>query len=426
MVFSGGGARGAYEIGVWQALIEEDYPIDLVVGTSVGAINATLVVQGDIECAKRLWMNLNNEIVVAVPERQRKIIERNVLRFYTRQFVQQQGADYTPLKNLFIENLDLKRFYASPIEFGIVTAELPGLRRRNLLKTYIPPEKLMDYVLASAACYPAFQPYVIDDMTYIDGGYFSIMPVELAKDMGATEYIAVDLKTMGIVDRAAKKLLQQDNCLVVRSAWDLGNFMDFNEITARRNIRLGYLDMRRMRGHFEGLYYAFAPGTFDHALASHRRHVKLLLRWMRMDLSREWKNPYRRLNAMPLLRQLKCYDDLFMGAAETCGRVFGVDPGEPYTLAEFNQALREKAAEAQAEQADQNNRPTPLRKLRRRLNSRQIALQLWQTMATARANRRFARFRPAATLMPKEFIAAIYLMLLHPVPGRLNRAPTEV
>lgn len=37
--------RGAYEIGVWQALREMGIPIDLVTGTSVGAINGALIAQ---------------------------------------------------------------------------------------------------------------------------------------------------------------------------------------------------------------------------------------------------------------------------------------------------------------------------------------------------------------------------------------------
>ena len=54
LVLSGGGSRGAYEIGVWKALKGLRIRIDLVTGTSVGAINGALVAQRDLRIAEKL------------------------------------------------------------------------------------------------------------------------------------------------------------------------------------------------------------------------------------------------------------------------------------------------------------------------------------------------------------------------------------
>ena len=51
LVLSGGGSRGAYECGAWQALRELNVRLDGVYGTSIGALNAALVAQGDLEAA---------------------------------------------------------------------------------------------------------------------------------------------------------------------------------------------------------------------------------------------------------------------------------------------------------------------------------------------------------------------------------------
>lgn len=48
LVFDGGGARGAYQIGAWKALEEAGVKIQAVAGTSVGALNGALVCMGDL------------------------------------------------------------------------------------------------------------------------------------------------------------------------------------------------------------------------------------------------------------------------------------------------------------------------------------------------------------------------------------------
>ncbi|MCI8272280.1 MAG: hypothetical protein HFG16_08250 [Erysipelotrichaceae bacterium] len=62
LVFSGGGAKGAYEVGVWKAMSELgiDRHIRMVAGTSVGALNAALFAQGDREEALCLWSMISN------------------------------------------------------------------------------------------------------------------------------------------------------------------------------------------------------------------------------------------------------------------------------------------------------------------------------------------------------------------------------
>ena len=67
LVLSGGGSRGAYEIGAWQALKEMGVRIDAVYGTSNGALNAALVAQGDADRAVRLWDTLTLKQIVGGP-----------------------------------------------------------------------------------------------------------------------------------------------------------------------------------------------------------------------------------------------------------------------------------------------------------------------------------------------------------------------
>ncbi len=66
LVLGGGGARGAYQIGVWRALREEAWPVHIVCGSSVGALNAALVAQGDYDLAAEIWLSLYTGAVLSM------------------------------------------------------------------------------------------------------------------------------------------------------------------------------------------------------------------------------------------------------------------------------------------------------------------------------------------------------------------------
>ena len=63
LVLEGGGARGAYQMGVFKSLHEHGYSFDGFVGTSIGSINAAMLAQGDFEKALELWENISMEQV---------------------------------------------------------------------------------------------------------------------------------------------------------------------------------------------------------------------------------------------------------------------------------------------------------------------------------------------------------------------------
>ncbi len=63
LVLSGGGAKGAYQIGVWKAL--EDLGIaqniSIFSGTSAGALNAVILAQGDTRLAEEIWNEISSK-----------------------------------------------------------------------------------------------------------------------------------------------------------------------------------------------------------------------------------------------------------------------------------------------------------------------------------------------------------------------------
>jgi len=70
LVLGGGGSKGAYEIGVWQALNELGIQIDIVTGTSIGAVNGALVAQNDFEMANKSWHEIKESTITELTEKE--------------------------------------------------------------------------------------------------------------------------------------------------------------------------------------------------------------------------------------------------------------------------------------------------------------------------------------------------------------------
>ena len=59
LVLAGGGAKGSYQVGVYQALMELGWLPDVITGASVGSLNAALFVMGKVNEAADLWRSLD-------------------------------------------------------------------------------------------------------------------------------------------------------------------------------------------------------------------------------------------------------------------------------------------------------------------------------------------------------------------------------
>ena len=67
LVLAGGGAKGAYQVGVWQALCEMglDRIITGMSGSSIGAINALLFSSVGLDAARQVWMEATEDVFLA-------------------------------------------------------------------------------------------------------------------------------------------------------------------------------------------------------------------------------------------------------------------------------------------------------------------------------------------------------------------------
>jgi NTE family protein len=75
LVLGGGGARGAYQIGVWKALLEKNIQFEVITGTSVGGLNGALIAQGDYDQAFSLWKEIETDKVLDITFKEVEILD---------------------------------------------------------------------------------------------------------------------------------------------------------------------------------------------------------------------------------------------------------------------------------------------------------------------------------------------------------------
>ena len=252
LVLAGGGAKGSYQVGVYKALDELDWRPGVIAGTSVGCLNGALFALDDWELAQEMWLTIGDGQVMEPAPDGRPADWGDFLQAA----VEHGGMDVTPLEATVRRVVDEKALRACPVRYGLVTVQKNTLRPLKLTLEEIPEGRLADYMLASAACFPAFQARTIDGEEYIDGGWSDNMPLGLAARMGAEELLAVDVDGVGVTLPNLTGL--PTTC--VRSYWDLGPILRFEPATAKRNIALGYQDCYRAFGRLAGTAYARGRG----------------------------------------------------------------------------------------------------------------------------------------------------------------------
>jgi len=173
LVFSGGGAKGAYEAGVAAAFVGRGVPIRLVAGTSAGALNATALAAGQLDLLEEMWGSITREQVYRV--RPSVFLAGFLPGWLTLWGVNAAGSlfDPSPLRELIETRLDLERVRRSPVRLVIVTADLATRTKRLFDNESVSVDALM----AAVAVPGAFPPAAVDGALLFDGGMAGRAPV---------------------------------------------------------------------------------------------------------------------------------------------------------------------------------------------------------------------------------------------------------
>lgn len=174
--FSGGGPLGAMQVGALKALYEFGVRPDLVVGTSVGALNATWTAFDPTpEGAKgleKLWLELTDADLFPGGR-----FRASWARFLVRGNRVFENAGIRRLVEArFGEDV---RFEDAQLPLGMVATELMGGAEKLFNSG-----RIMEPLLASTAMPGVFPPVEIDGVAHIDGGVVNNVPIAPAAAMG--------------------------------------------------------------------------------------------------------------------------------------------------------------------------------------------------------------------------------------------------
>jgi len=240
LALGGGGARGLAHIGVLKVLERENIPIDLITGTSMGAIiGGVYALKKDISAIEK------------IAEKYSKISEFNIDFSFSEKerkdkpFFLKKMSNF--LKKGYILNLELRRKYIdegegikkiikdlvgdkaftdTKIPFAVVAADLVKGE-----KVILNQGKLFDALLASSSIPGMFPPVILDKKILVDGGIVDVVPIQAAQSLGANFVIGVN------VGQTIKKRVEFDNAVEI--------FFRSDSITSAelRKLQLSYADI---------------------------------------------------------------------------------------------------------------------------------------------------------------------------------------
>ncbi len=256
LALAGGGTRGAFQVGVWQALKELGIEISAVCGTSIGAVNGAMFVSG--KDGEALWKSIKAQNVADI--KGDNMFSLTSLVSLAKK-ISEGGVDASAFGEFLSDVLNEDDVRNSHIDFGLCTFRTDTKESKELFIEDIPQGQLLQFILASAS-FPLFKPVNIDGAEYSDGALRNNLPVNMLIERGYDTIISVSVKGPGVVkniDRCGINIINID-C----HSPEVG-VMDFDTTAIAESIKSGYYECMRVFGRYYGETYSITPESFAEA-----------------------------------------------------------------------------------------------------------------------------------------------------------------
>ncbi|HJJ07830.1 MAG TPA: patatin-like phospholipase family protein [Bacilli bacterium] len=344
LVLGGGGAKGSYEVGVFKALRKLHMKFDIVTGVSIGSINGAFYVANEYKKCLKMWQKITTSDLfdVAIGSK----MSKEDIKLLVKQ-MSSGGISFSNAYNFLKKNINEEKVRKSKIDYGLVTVSLTNKKPRFLTKEQIPYGKLVDYICASSICYPFVQAQDINDESFIDGGFYDGIPINLAIDMGATEILAVDLSVLAINKKPKDKNIKVD---VIKMKDKTPLTLTFTKEYANKNIKYGYNDTMKHFNKLDGKFYTFRKNDLD---KSYNELNKYFVEILKSTILNEPKNKivnelFSIAKINKLFVKIKYNHDFkeeVEEALEHLGVLFDIPNENIYSIKKYNKLLIRKVKE---------------------------------------------------------------------------------
>lgn len=253
LCLSGGGARGAYQIGVCKALEELGYleKVYAFSGTSIGAVNASLIATKPIDEIKKIWTDFPMEEFNYIESLMKKIRNKDF------SFVKKGLIDIKVLDQLLKNNLDVKKLADKLVYITLSPAGLTDEGTLGILKAsfnhYIRGDKKVIYsllkeqkpsdinkqIISSCSIPFVFPPVKMNGKQMFDGGLYDNIPIKPLVDAGCDTVIVVNLQKLM---RYNPKKYPGINIIELKHKKSLGAILNFEPNQSKARFDLGYED----------------------------------------------------------------------------------------------------------------------------------------------------------------------------------------
>lgn len=257
LTLAGGGGKGAYEIGVWQALREIGLEKNLIAvsGSSSGALNAALISLNEFDKAKTIWssimpkqfLDINYDTIIGP-------LNTLVKRTLTAGLCSRDGLIEIIDKYLNLEQLAVARIpaYVSISRYSSdcidCLSEKPQVEYISLSE--VSPDDARHFLLASSAMPYIYPPEIIHGNVYRDGGLADNVPIYPMTSVGADNLIVVKLEPDDKVDTSLYSKFKE--VVEIIPSREIGDLFDGTLEFTSRNVMfrmlLGYYDTLRTFG----------------------------------------------------------------------------------------------------------------------------------------------------------------------------------
>jgi NTE family protein len=177
-VLSGGASLGSIQVGMLRALAQRDIRPEVIVGTSVGAVNGAFLASRPfrpetVDELAELWLGMSRGRIFPVEP------VTGLLGFLG---ARKNLVPATPLRRLIGRYTDCERLEDLPTELHVIACDIVNGQEVRLSEG-----PLVDAVMASAAIPGVFPPVEWNGRLLVDGGVLNNTPVAHALDLGADE-----------------------------------------------------------------------------------------------------------------------------------------------------------------------------------------------------------------------------------------------